>query len=313
MRLSDLVQLRNNLRDISQEDAAASVRSILAPILHMVETNQELLDESSMSLKDDLDQVLEKIRSFDQDLDKIFHSIDQSINDVQPTYFAESYLLYDKYMRKDSTELILNRRFSLTPSAQSYITARIQRHSNWKYPGMVIRPGLEGWEELLVGLDPLYLVDQTHDLLEPIRTKFTQDYQRRLRYYAINEDDEEILKHLPKGQMAFCLAYNFFGSKPLEVVRKYLSEIFAILRPGGTFGFTFVDGDRPGGARLVERNFVCYTPESMIRNLAESLGYEIGPLYHIDAANSWLEIQKPGELTGLRGGQSLAKIIEKTQ
>ena len=73
--------------------------------------------------------------------------------------------------------------------------------------------------------------------------------------------------------------------------------------------FTFNDCDRAGGVELVERHFMCYTPGSMIVALCESLGFEIQQRYQIDASNTWLELQRPGELTSLRGGQSLAKIV----
>jgi hypothetical protein len=49
----------------------------------------------------------------------------------------------------------------------------------------------------------------------------------------------------------------------------------------------------------------------MLIVLAESLGFVIQQRYDIDHANTWLEMRRPGELTSLRGGQSLAKIIAK--
>jgi hypothetical protein len=34
-------------------------------------------------------------------------------------------------------------------------------------------------------------------------------------------------------------------------------------------------------------------------------------MFHLDGASTWIEVVKPGELTSLRGGQSLAKIVAK--
>lgn len=313
MNLSDIIQYRNNLRDIIKDDGLTPVDQILGPILHSIENSDLQIGDLTDDLRSEFQSTKNNIKSFYEIVNQILIGIDRCIAEMQPAYFARSYQLYDQEMRNDSTEHILNRRFTLNQSAEIYITARIQGHSNWKYPGMIIRPGLEEWEDKLVGLDPLYLVDQTHELLEPIRKKFNRDYQRRLRYYTINEDEDVILKNLPENQLSFCLAYNFFNSKPLEVIKKYMTEIYELLRPGGTFAFTFIDGDRPGGVRLVERNFVCYTPEGLLKNLAISLGYEIIQMYHIDAANTWLEVKKPGELTSLRGGQSLARVVAKSK
>jgi len=54
---------------------------------------------------------------------------------------------------------------------------------------------------------------------------------------------------------------------------------------------------------------MCYTPGGLLRSLCESLGFEISQHYLIDHSNTWLEMRRPGALTSLRGGQSLAKIV----
>jgi hypothetical protein len=92
----------------------------------------------------------------------------------------------------------------------------------------------------------------------------------------------------------------------------YLADIYRKLKPGGVVALTFNDCDRWGGVELAERHFMCYTPGTMLISLAQSLGFEIQQRYDIDNSNTWLEMRRPGELTSVRGGQSLAKIVANT-
>jgi hypothetical protein len=47
----------------------------------------------------------------------------------------------------------------------------------------------------------------------------------------------------------------------------------------------------------------------MIVEYVENIGYEVNHRHRGQGNVSWLEIQKPGEITSLRGGQTLAKIV----
>ena len=95
----------------------------------------------------------------------------------------------------------------------------------------------------------------------------------------------------------------------MEIVTQYLTEIYQKLAPGGTLIMTFNNCDRVAGLKLVEQNYSCYTPGQAISQWAEDIGYDTIFQYDIDAAVTWIELQRPGQLTSVRGGQALAKII----
>ena len=141
---------------------------------------------------------------------------------------------------------------------------------------------------------------------------FNEQYQNRLRTYTINErQDTAVLNKLPDGQFGLVFAYNFFNFKPFEVIKKYFAEIYQKLRPGGIFALTFNDCDRDKGVMLVEQHFCCYTPGYLVRELAQSIGFEIVFSWTDGGPTTWLELRKPGEFESLRGGQALAKVIPK--
>jgi hypothetical protein len=146
----------------------------------------------------------------------------------------------------------------------------------------------------------------------PAESRIPDQYQRRLRTYTVTESAQDpMLNQLPSGQFAFCLIYNFFDFKPLEIVNAYLSELFQKLKPGGTIALTINDCDRTGAVKLAESGFKCYTPKQTIVEHCQNLGFELMLSFHIDAACTWLEFKRPGELASLRGGQALAQIFSR--
>ena len=107
------------------------------------------------------------------------------------------------------------------------------------------------------------------------------------------------------------LAYNHLNFRPFEIIKKYFNEIYYKLRPGGMFVLTFNDCERANAVSLVEQNYGCYTPGYLVEQLARTFGYEIVYKYTDGGPSTWIELKKPGEMTSLRGGQALAKIVPK--
>jgi SAM-dependent methyltransferase len=253
------------------------------------------------------------LSEFEDTLGRIQDTVDQTIVNLETAYYQESEILYQQMMEYDSVDYILNRTMINTESVKSFITARIQLHSDWRHAGMIIRPGREDWINLLVGCDPLYLVDTDTELLQPAVLRHNDQYQRRLRTYIVNErDGDAILGDLPNQQFAFCLVYNFFNFKPINIIARYLAELYEKTKPGGTVAFTFYDGDRAGAVALSERHYSFYTPGRGIYQHIADIGFQITQKYEIDSACVWIELQKPGKLTSIKGGQALAEIRAST-
>ena len=224
--------------------------------------------------------------------------------------FQDSYQLYE-VMEQDTYEKVFARTMTLSNEAKEIYRARLLSYTSWKHAGMIIRPGNESYIQHMVSFDPLYLIDQDHDYLKPALKQFPKIYQTRLRPYIVNEYDgsEQYLARVPDGQFGICFAFNFFNFKPLEVFRRYLEELYQKLKPGGVLILTFNDCDWGKAVELVERHYCPYTPGRLIRELATTIGYEIVFDHNDRGPSTWMELKKPGELTSLRGGQTLAKII----
>jgi SAM-dependent methyltransferase len=311
MKLSDIIAYRNQLDEATPLNGVLVAHDRLAPVLHTVKSNDIQLTHLVDRLNQDYKNVLGSIDHFERTVDDIKDEISHLIQQMEPAYFAESLRLYSQEMIHDTAEYILNRRIEITPDVAGYITARIQAHGDWHHAGMIIHPGHEEWITYLVGHDPLYLVAPMSELLDPAVLRFNDQYQRRLRTYTVAESvDNPILEYLPDNQFGFCLVYNFFNYKPQEIINQYLTEIYQKLKPGGVVAFTFNDCDYAEAAAMAERSFMCYTPGRTVLSHAQATGFQVRQRYRISNSTTWIELQRPGQMTSLKGGQSLAKVVD---
>jgi SAM-dependent methyltransferase len=321
MKLSELVAYRNHLSGFDVNTIQYTARHKLEEIVYNVQNSVIQPRAFTQTLQEDQTRVITAFDHFSSTLVELISELDSMIETAEKTQYAESTRLYNeevaRYGRLDEptnkkvNQQILDRRMPMTADVQQMISNRIKSYVDWKYPGLIIRPGIETFISDLVALDPLYLVDYSTELLQPALSTFPEEYQRRLRVYEQDPCSTNVLDALPDNQFGMCLAFNFFEFTPLEVVEQYLRNIFNKLRPGGILAMTFNDCDRAHCVALVEKNFCFYTPGQRVKATAKSIGYR-QMFSWTDMGNlTWLELRKPGELESIRGGQTLAKIVNK--
>ena len=321
MKLSELIAYRNHLAGFDVNDIQYNARHKLEEIVYNVKNSVIQPRAFTQTLEEVQERVLEAFDHFSSTITELISELDSMIEIAEKTQYAESTRLYneesarygrlDEPTNKQVNQHILDRRMPMTTNVQQMISNRIKSYVDWKYPGLIIRPGLETFISDLVALDPLYLVDYSKELLQPACNNFPEEYQRRLRLYEQDPCSTNVLSTLPDNQFGMCLAFNFFEFTPLEVVEQYLKSIFNKLRPGGVLTMTFNDCDRAHCVALVEKHFCFYTPGRRVKAFAKSIGYR-QVFSWTDTGNlTWLELRKPGELESIRGGQTLAKIVNK--
>lgn len=312
MKLSELVAFRNHLKQISINIAKSTADYEIGEITHLVNNYSSMFGEQANVLETKKLEIKQSFDAFAQELEELKKDVDDAIATTEKPWFVESYRLYEEEMCNETVDYLLTRKLDISESAETTLRSRLKTYADWRYPGMIIAPGQENLIQEMVGLDPLYVLDQYYELLEPALNQFSDEYRRRLRPHLINErNSKPILGKMPNSQFGVCLVYNFFNFRPLQVVKEYLNEIHKKLRPGGILIMTINDCDRAPGVKLVERHFACYTPANLVIEMAQSLGYQINHTWHDAGPSTWIELQKAGELTTIRGGQTLAEIISK--
>jgi SAM-dependent methyltransferase len=294
-------------------DAMVESMKEVTKITHTVQHSEIQIDDQAATLISIQQDLEESLKQYEQTLTHIRQGVHSLIEQHEYKYFTDSTDNYQQGMRCDTSAQILARKSNIDPDSYVLLESRLKTHTNWQFPGMLIRPAHNPWIESLVALDPMYLVDTHPDLFAPVTSMFTPEYQRRLRYYVIEEyTSDRIFCNLPQEQFGVVCAFNYFNFKPWEVIKQYLDEVFVLLRPGGSFLFSFNDCDNWRAVGLVEHHYCCYTPGRLLRKHVLDLGYEITNDHQTQTGPSWMEIRKPGVLDSIRGGQTLAGIFMKT-
>lgn len=310
MKLSDYVHFRNVLDSMDVGSGARPGLRHIESILHSVEHGAVRVPDSIQQLRQHYEQAVQSVGDFDQALQHLSQHIQTVVGNLESGMYEQSQRVFEQEMRHEPNDYILGRRLTIDDHSRVYLESRIKACGDWRLPGMILRPGVETHINLMVNLDPLYLLDQRRELLEPALSLWAPEYQRRLRLYTVDDwSPQPALGSLPDAQFGFVLAYNYFNYRPISLVEKYLTEIFTKLRPGGRLLFTYNDCDYRHGVDLAERFFMSYVPGHRLRNIAEHIGYQLVESYRGSPDIAWLELSKPGEITTIRGGQTLAKII----
>ena len=308
MKLSELVLLKNQLDAKTTGKLRDQVSAELNEIIYLINTkaaeHQSIFEERQQSIQKSFD-------TFEHELNLLKAELKQKIEIAEKPYFQQSYDIYQNEMTEG-----LDVTFGVRQQPRldrDLFRSRLRKYTDWKYSAMCIRPAMEDFVDDMVACDPLYLVDLSHDHLLPALGRFNEKYQNRLRTYTVKEDldQEEILGRIPNNQFGLVFAFYYFNFRPIEYIKKWLTEIYQKLKPGGVLLMTFNDCDRASAITMVEEMFCAYTPGYLIYELAASIGYEVEFSWHDDRATTWVEFKKPGQLETLKGGQTLAKIVSK--
>jgi len=331
MELIDIVKYRNMLeRIVSSNNDELDFQNIERPIFQELTkfnstVNFESLDIDNIkqSMYNKQQDILKNLSELYNDLSRFIQELNKMISDLEPSYHAKSeeitivdqnkswpikehsynygnLFLSPPYLKKEPSEI-----------KKKFIGTMI-KHINFKWPGMEIGPVTGELTKELVSLDPLYLADNNKDRFATIQKLWNDLYQRRLRYYVLNDNLDNPLHNLPKNQLGFIVSVDWFNFKPQSITERYVRAAFDILRPGGAMLFTYNNCNYPKAVDKVDEMQYSYTNGNTLKQFCKSIGFEIVSSYdgekEINWCVSWLELKKPGELTSLRGGQNLAAI-----
>ena len=314
MKLSDIVAKLNLLDSLDVENECALATDTINHIVHTVTEHVE----SYHTARDDVikthNALISNIAKFSAQIKSLKQNLKEEIIQHEQEYLSNSLRVYHEELKFNDADVILGRRMRIDSDDDIRLRTHLKNLTDWRIPGMIIRPGLETYIEDMVPLDPLYVIDHDPELMRPAINKFTPEYQRRLREYVINDwADGPVLDKLPNNQFGAIFAYHYFNHKPMPIICKFLDEFYKKLRPGGSVIMTYNNCDLAHGVIRSEHFWMLYTPRRLIEQHAVSIGFELAEAYDGKGDVSWLEFRKPGEITSLRGGQTLAKIVANSQ
>lgn len=310
MKASELLSYLEKLEKDELDPEISAAMNQLRSIVFTVLNHPTQIEGYSEELNRDMIEITNSTNKFTATLTGLKDHLRAKIQAQHPELYQQSQQLYEGEMIYESTDYILNRRLKGDDESIESIISCIKRYSDWRLPGLCLRPGLETFIEHMVPLYPMYVADANMDLLNPSISKFTPEYQRRLCVYLINDyKNREPLHQLPSEQFGLIFAYNFLNYKPLNIIERYIKGFAEKLRPGGHAIFTYNDCDIAQGVGLAEKCFMCFTPGHKIEELVLKYGLDIVTKERGHFDLSWMDIVKPGKIYSIRGGQTMAKIM----
>jgi SAM-dependent methyltransferase len=310
MALYDLVSLKRNLVNAVNVDLVVKNLQNLIHSIATVKATGNIIDDAKIAYIDGLilyyNNLLTQVQQPVTELQDQIAIIDKEIYDITRTLFSNNYELEERYGTAEQVRTI--RKIIINSEIEDLLKQRILLHTNWKYPALEIGCRDGEWTQLMVAADPLYVVDRHQEFLDSTAKNFNTKYQERLRRYLLKEDNN--LSMLPQEQFAFVFSFGYFNYVSVDTITYILPQIRSLLRPGGTFLFSYNDGDTPAGAGLAENFARSYMPKSLLIPICQSFGFNITAEYDYDRLNL-LEIQRPGTLQTVKAHQVLGKIMPR--
>jgi SAM-dependent methyltransferase len=304
MKLHDVVELQQELKELVPTQAIeAELNNIVNNISNIQGRYGEeyayrlglvitALNEVKASLQKPLEQV-----AIINDVVELDHK-DATEKFSSPTYQSELHYQNPARIREVRQLYIPN-------GADEIVSQAIDLYVDWRYPGLEIGCRDGHWTKYMVGCDPLYVVDEFQEFLDSTKQGYPEEYQQRLRTYLTKDHN---LSALPKGQFGFVFSWNYFNYLTLGNINKYLTQVFDLLRPGGTFMFSYNNADLPAPAAYADSYFMSYAPKHLLLPMCKAIGYEVVSTTDLEPAVSWVEIKRPGELKMIKAHQVLGEI-----
>ena len=309
-KLTELVHLREKLLQAYDASPASNELAHLHAKISSIVSEREAVEHQGMleNLVADIQGVQQRFEDNQAQFNLAIDTINHEIMAEGIKFFSDNYTLELRVEAEATTVIRRVRVMEMSDAVHSEILNRIQLYSDWHYPALEIGCRDGEWTGDLVANDPLYVVDHYREFLDSTMNKFNPDYQRRIRPYLIKDQD---MSELPQGQMGFVFCWNYLNYRSLDTVKEYLKSVKDLLRPGGTFMFSYNNGDIPECAGYVDNGWMSYIPKSMLLPMCESLGYEVVFSRDIRGEGtsiSWVEVRKPGNLETIKAHQVLGKI-----
>jgi hypothetical protein len=316
MELKDLITYNNLIENIDTAGIEDGIHKSLTQFNNDLNIQDINFDKLKESMFEKQQNILENLSGLQNDLNKFKLEMKQYISTFEQPYHIMSEEIYKK------SQLNVHIRHSIAKDnnllhnddIKGKFFGCIKKYVSYTESCLQIAPVLGDMTDELVALDPLYLADNNIDMFSEVKINklWNPIYRKRLRYYLIDDEEEDPLHQLPKNQLGLIVAVDWFNFKPMRIIEKYLASMMSVLRPGGVAVFTFNNCNYPKAVDKVNEMQYCYTNGNTLREFCKSIGYDVLSSYNgepdITLSTSWLEIQKPGSRTSIRGGQNLGAI-----
>jgi hypothetical protein len=311
-KLYDLVEFRNYLKNQLDD---LCIDKFIEGSINRLQNSKKLFPEHITYYDTKINDYLflkqknnEIIAEFRNKISLLEIEMDQLSDTIYST--EEYHNLFDEVCIQGpfSRELIMS------AELENIIESRVGRYCSCRYPALYISPRTKKWIDCMVAADPLYITHSIIHIVKEMVDSYTNIYKNRLRLYEIIDRDFKIL---PQKQFSFVFCWDYLNYLSLSKVEKYIREVWCLLRPGGSFIFSYSNCDMLGTSLQIENKACAYANSRWLKKLCDEIGYEICELHDIETGDtffthiSWAELKRPGDLTTSKISQASGEIRRK--
>lgn len=254
--------------------------------------------------------MLEQNSTLLAELEKSITSVDESMT-AQGLTLLQDTVYYNKFSDDslDNDDVLLE----IQNEVESILQNVIYKYVSWEHPALYLNCRDAKRIDYMVASDPLYIAGPDMRALNTWVAKYTELYQQRLRLYKIEQGN---LLELPQHQFGFIFCWEYFNRITVDRIEQHLRNIFDLLKPGGTFLFSYTNAEIMHTAQLVDMHLAPWASKTYIEKLLLSIGYDIInfvdlPINEHKIYASWAEVKKPGQLSTLKKSPVLGQIKQK--
>ena len=303
MKLHKLVQLYTRLGTLDTSPARSEIDTLVHQLTVFKDgANDEYLFQLD-KLIGVLDDIKQEIKQAEEEVTYVRSLVTEDISSASAKFFADNY--QEELICRDPDRVREIRQLYIPNGVLDYVTNSIDLYTDWRYPGLEIGCRDGEMTRYLVALDPLYIVDEHQIFLDSTLSKQTPEYRAKLRPYLLRKHN---LSMLPKNQLGFVFSWNYFNYITLETTKHYLAQVFDLLRPGGTFMFSYNNAELPDAASYADSYYMSYMPKHLLVAASTAAGFEVTSSTDFEPAVSWIELRKPGTLTSIKAHPVLGEI-----
>lgn len=316
--LRNIVRYNDLVRNLDMHSVSRDIDILLRQISTDLATNDYDNDKLKESMGYKHQEILKILQNWNDDLNSFKKNLKKTVDEYAKPYYEKSKIVYEhncKLPRLEKLSRLKDSDLLYNEESKKILISRIRNNVSAGYACCQIQPGYGEITKEIVAGTPLYIMEE-EDFPSVVNTDFFNEIMtKRINWYSYHENHDDPMHKLPQGQIGCFIVVDFFNSKTVEVIQKYLKSIYTALRPGGVVIFTYNNCDYPKGLDKVDDMYYCYTTEEEMTALCEEVGYKLVDSVtrgydELDNGISWLEIKKPGELTTIRAGQGLAQIMD---
>lgn len=308
MTLRDVIKSRNDLVDLCNSISLEKYAIKRLMSLGHYAANNPTATVDLTDVKQQLNEAIKLSSTMVESLQTKIHQLAE-LADQQASNMFDGWDLDQVHPESVSLKDLLSKQ------VLERIKTRIKTYCDWHYPALQIGCRDKFWTDYMVTGDPLYLTNYHRDTLNQVSSGYPVEYQRRLRLYDI--PFAEIPTRLPVGQFNFVLAWEVLNYTKQSDIDRVLEVAWTMLKPGGTFMFSYNNCDLSDSAHLADGLAMSYTNRRHIEAQSKTIGYEVTAFedhtinHDYYQTFSWCELKRPGRLATAKAHQSLGTILVK--